>query len=129
MVRVDKVVVGIAEECRALTGRSPLAGGVGMGRELGLDLARRAECGFVQCVHILANGSGRISGIDLSRVPVLLRRRVLLVGISLDEACIDGHTLSANQALFDAPCNGRLEQVAQQLTLAEPTVPVFEKVE
>lgn len=84
-----------------------------MGRELGLDLACCAECGFVQDVQILANGSGRISWIDPPRVPVLLRRRVLLVGIGLNEARVDGHALSADQALFNAPRHGRLEQVAQ----------------
>lgn len=75
-------------------------------------LAGRAEGGLVQGVQILANGSGRVGGIDPSSVPMLLRSGVLLVGIRLDQAGIHGHALPAGQPFLDAPRDGNLEQVA-----------------
>ncbi len=127
MIRVDQVIVGIAEECRAFAGRRPLAGGIGMRGELGLHLAGRAECGLVQRVEILAHGAGRIGRIDLRSVPVFLRRRVLLVGIRFDQAGIDRHALTADQTFLDAARDGRLEQMPQQLAVAEPAMPVLGK--
>ena len=84
-----------------------------------------AEGGLVQCVKILAHGAGRIGWINLRDVPVLLRRRVLLVGIRLDQARINRHALTADQSLFNAACDGHLEQVAQQFAVAEAAMPVL----
>ncbi|EPX83956.1 hypothetical protein Salmuc_01731 [Salipiger mucosus DSM 16094] len=125
MVGVDQVVVRIAEESRTLTCGRPLAGRVGMRRELRLHLAGSTERCLVQSLKILANGPRGISRIDLRRIPLLLRSRVLLVGIGFDQARVDGHALSADQALFDAPRDGRLKQVAEQFALAETTMAVL----
>jgi hypothetical protein len=96
-----------------------------MRRKLGRDLAGGAEGGLIQCIEILANRAGRIGWINLRDVPVLLRRRVLLVGIRFDETGIDRHALAADEALLDAPRYGRSEQVAEQFAVTEPSVSVL----
>ncbi len=104
VIRVDQVVVGIAEECRTFTRRRPLAGRVGMRRELGLDLAGDPESGLMQRVEILTNRAGRIGLTDLCDVPVLLRRRVLLVrGLPRRKLL---HSEGAEAAQLDPPSLG-----------------------
>ena len=39
-----------------------------------------------------------------------------------DHAGIDGETIAADQTFYDAPPNHRLEQLAQQISVAEPAV-------
>ena len=68
-----------------------------MRREPGLNFAGGSERGFIQFVQILANRAGRICWINLRDVPVLLRRRVLLVRLRLDRAGIHRHALAADQ--------------------------------
>ena len=109
MIRVDQVIVGIAEECRAFAGGRPLAGRVGMRGELGLNLAGRTECRLVQCFEILAHGAGRVEGVDDRCIPVFLRCRVLFVGIRFDQTGIDGHALTADKTFRDATRDGRLK--------------------
>jgi hypothetical protein len=53
--------------------------------------------------------------------------RELFVGIGFDQAGINGHALAADQAFFNAACNGRLEQMTQQFALAETAMAVFGK--
>ena len=91
-----------------------------MRRELGLNFAGGPEGGLVQRVEILADGAGRIRRIDLHGVPFFFRCRVLPVGISLDQAGVNGHALAADQTLVDAARNSRLEQMAKQLAVAKP---------
>ena len=55
--------------------------------------------------------------------PILLLEQSVPVGISFDQAGINGHTLAADQA----PRNRCLEQVAQQFTLSEMPMPVLRK--
>lgn len=98
-----------------------------MGRELGLNLAGCPKCGLIQRVEIFVYGAGRVGRINGRDVPLFLRRRVLLVCVRFDQAGIDGHALTADKAFLDAPCNGRLKQVAQQFTLAEPAMTVLGK--
>src|SRR6056297_1936042 len=67
------VVLGVPLEVRpapgaiaapGLASRGPLAGRVGMRRELGLHFAGGAECGLIQRIEILTNRAGRIGWID-----------------------------------------------------------------
>ena len=58
-------------------------------------------------------------------VPVFFGRRVLFVRISLGQAGIHSKLLTAHQSLSDAPSHSRLEQMAQQIAIAETTVSVF----
>jgi len=67
----------------------------------------------------------RIGRVDPCRVPVILRHRVLLVCIGLDQAGVDGHSLAADQTFLDAARDGRFEQVSQQLTIAKPAMTVL----
>ena len=80
-----------------------------MRRELGLHLAGRAKYSLVQRIEILAHGAGCICRVDARRIPFFLRRRVLFVGIRLDQAGVNRHALATDQALFDAPCHRRLK--------------------
>ncbi len=97
--------------------------------QLGLDLAGSAECRLIKCAEILADRTRRICWFDACGVPFFLRRRVLLVRIDVNQAGINSHALTADKTFLDAARDCRLEQVTQQLTLAETSVPVLEKVE
>ncbi|KPQ13822.1 MAG: putative phage tail protein [Rhodobacteraceae bacterium HLUCCO18] len=101
VVRVDEVVVGVCEERRALSGAGPLAGRIGEGGELRLDLARRPEGGIVEHLKILAHSTGRRLSIDPDRVPVGLGCCVLLVSVRPDQTGIPGEGLTTNHALGD----------------------------
>lgn len=105
----------------------PLACRVGMGCELGLYLAGSAERLVVQNFEIFPDSPRRIIRIDTLRVPLFLGRRVLLVGIGFNQAGIHGEALAADQPLFHATLDSHLEHVAQQVTLAKPTMPVLGK--
>ena len=62
------------------------------------------------------------------RVPVdLLRpfRRALPVGVGPDQAGIDREALAADQPFLDAAPDRRLEQLAQEIAVAEAAVPVL----
>jgi len=50
---------------------------------------------------------------------------LLPVGLGLDQAGIDGKALAADQTFLDATAHHRLEQAAQQITLAETPVAVL----
>ena len=93
----------------------------------GLDIARCAESGLVECVETLSDYAGCVGGIDLSRIPVFLWRRILLVGIGSDQTGIDDPALTADQTFRDAPRDGRLEQVAQKFAVAKTPMPVLGK--
>ncbi len=120
MIRVDQVIVGIAEECWPLARRGPLAGRVGMRGELGLDLAGGPEGRLIQRVEILAHRAGCFGRVNPCGVPLLLRRRVLVVRVCFDEAGVDRHALAADQALSDAARHRHLEQVTQQFAVSKP---------
>jgi hypothetical protein len=64
MIRVDQIVVGITEECRAFAGCGSLAGGIGMRGELGLYLAGSTERSLIQRVEILADRARHIGRTD-----------------------------------------------------------------
>jgi hypothetical protein len=129
VVGVDEVVRGVGKEGVALHRAGPLRRRVGMRGELRLHVARRAEGRVVEHGQIFAHGPRRGIGVDRIRVPILLRRRVLLIGIRLDQAGIDGEVLAADQALGDAPGDHRLEEMPKEVALAKAAMPVLEKVE
>ncbi len=62
--------------------------------------------------------AGRKSGKCMPRPP-LLRRRVLLAGIRLDQAGINGHARAADETCGDAPRHRRPEPMAAQVAGAE----------
>ena len=125
VIGVDQVVVRLAEERRALARRRPLAGRVREGRELRLHLRGRAEgvraftrtsgvhARTVERLQVFPDGARRCLRVDAGRVPLVLRDRVLLVRVRLDEARVDGHALATHQALGDAARDDRLEQMPQ----------------
>ncbi len=127
IVGVNQVVCRIGEEGMAPIGCGPLRGGVGIGCELGRHLAGRPESRVVEDRQILAHRPGsrlRINGIH---VPFGLRCRVLLGGLGLDHAGVDRKPLAAHQALGDAARDHTLEQVPEQVAVAEPPMPVLRK--
>ena len=85
-----------------MAGGRPLAGRIGMRRELRRDLGGRPERGVIERVQVFPHGAGRASGIDRARVPVFLGRGVLFVGVRLDQARIDGEAFTADHAFPDA---------------------------
>ncbi len=119
VVGIDKVVGGICEECWAFACRCPLAGRVGMGCEFRLDGRSRAESRIIQNLQILPNREWRIRQIYGCRMPIFLGRRILFIGVSLDQAGIRRNSLPAHQTLGNAPYDSGLEQVAQQVAVAE----------
>lgn len=124
VIEIDQIVGGIGEEGLALQGSGPLRRRIGAGDELRLGLAGRAPGGLVERVEILAHraaGPGEIVPVD--RLGGF--GRTLLVGIGLDQAGIDRKAFAADQPLRDAALHGRLEQLAQQIALAEAALPVL----
>ena len=93
--------------------------------ELRLHIARGPEGRVVEHGQILAHGARRGLGVDRLRSPVLLRRRILLVGIRLDQAGVHGEAIAADQALGDAPRDHRLEEMPEEVAFAEAAVPVL----
>ena len=76
--------------------REALAGGAGMGGELGLRRGRRSEGFVIQGVEILAHRPGCICGADLVRRPILGVAGVLLLDVGCDQAGIYGEALATN---------------------------------
>jgi hypothetical protein len=125
VVGVDQIVGRIGEEGVTLLGARPLRRGINGRGELRLHRARRAEGGVVENREILPDRARRRVGIDRRRVPVLAGGRALLVGVRLDQAGIDAEPPAADEPLLDTPAYRRLEDVAEQVAIAEPSVPVL----
>ena len=124
VVHVDQVVGGVGEEGVPLQRAGPLRRRIGPRHELRLHLARRTPGGIVERVEILLH---RATGLG-HRLPVdRLRpfRRALLVGVGPDQAGIDREAFAADQPFLDAAAHRRLEQLAQQVAVAEAAVPVL----
>ena len=124
MVHVDQVVGGVGEEGVPLQRAGPLRRRIGPRDELRLHLARRAPGGIVQRVEILlhrAAGLGHRLPVDRFR-PF---RRALLVGVGPDQAGVDREAFAADQPFLDAAPHRRLEQLAQQIAVAEAAMPVL----
>ena len=90
-----------------------------------LFLARGAEGRIVQHVEIFTHRAGRGHRIDGRRVPVLCFQRPAFVRIRLDEAGVHREVIAAHQTLGDAALHGLLEHMAQQIAVAEASMPVI----
>ena len=125
MICIDEVIVGISKEGWPLPCAGPLAGRIGKGGELRLDLARRSKGGIVEHLEILAHGTRRRLSIDPARVPIGLRRSVLLVCVRPNEAGVGCEGLTPNKSLDNAASHHALEQLPEEVTVAEPSVAVL----
>ena len=124
VVEVDEIVGGVGEEGMALQSAGPLRRRIGARDELRLRLAGRAPSGFIQRVEILAHRSTRPGEIvPIDRLGGFCRP--LLVGVGLDQAGIDREAFAADQPFRDATPDGRLEQLAQEIALAEAAMTVL----
>ena len=124
VVEIDRVVGRVGEEGMTLQGSSPLCRWIGPWDELRLHLAGRTPGRLVERVEILPDrppGFGESGPVDLLRA----LGGALLVRIRLDQAGIDGETLTTHQAFLDAAPDGRLEQFAQEITVTEAAMPVL----
>src|SRR4029450_9182124 len=102
-------------------GAGPARRRIGRRDELRGDLARSSERRIVERSEILVDGpAGQLGWQTLGSLDTLLP-----VGLGLDPAGIAGKALAANQTFPDAAAHHRLEQAAQQITLAETPVPVL----
>src|SRR4029434_7323912 len=99
---VDQIVVGVGKERRSLQSASPLCCGIRGRDELRHDLGRATPCRIVEQAEILLHRSARRLGITLF-VPLRSRYRTLTVGLRLDQACVGGETLAADQTGCNAP--------------------------
>ena len=121
VLQVDQVVGAIGEEGEPAVCSRPTRGRVGMRDKLWHNRRRRAEGGIIEHRQILSHGMVR----RLGGLPLATRHAALPVSIGLDHAGVDREAFAANQSLGHAALHGRLEHLAQQIALAEATVPVL----
>jgi hypothetical protein len=124
VVHVDRIVGSVGEEGMPLQRAGPLCGRIGSRHELRLHLARRAPSGIIECVEILLHRAPCLG----HRLPVDRLRpfsRALPVGIGPDQARIDRKAFAADQSFLDTAAHRRLEQLAQQIAVAEAAMPVL----
>jgi len=99
-----------------------------MGSELWLRGGGRCSEGFViQRIEILAYRAWRISGINLSRRPILRIAGVPLLDIGGNQTRAHRKALTPSQTFLYATRNRRLEHMTQQVALAEPTMSILGK--
>src|SRR5262249_27623804 len=99
-------------------GAGPACGWVGRRDQLGNDLGRSPKGRIIQHGQILLDGSARsLWGQALDAV--------LPVRVRLDQAGIDRKAFSADETLIDAAAQDGLEQLSQQITVAEATMTVL----
>src|SRR5262245_2978306 len=96
----------------------PLRGRVRLRDELRHRLARRAPSRLIQCVQILSDGTARPG--DGFPVDVIRSSDgALLVGIGGNQAGIDRKGRSVDQPFCHAALDYSLEELAQQIAVAE----------
>src|SRR5207248_1692817 len=115
---IDQVVGRVAELRWTALLCGPACRRVHWRDQLGSDRCRASERCIVEYLEILANRAARGVGGKLC-VPALA------VGIGANEAAIDGKAFTTDQALGEAALDGRLEQAAQQIAIAEAAVTVL----
>lgn len=125
MVGVDEIVVGIGEERWPVMCGRPLAGRVGMGRELWHHISCSTERFVIQRQKVFYDSAGRRLGIDGVEVPVLLGGGILLVGVGRNQARVGRKPITAHDAPRDALCHDRLKDMSKEVTLPEPAVAVL----
>ena len=121
VVDIDQVVGRIGKERRAPVGRGPARGRIGRRDELRRHLARRAERRIIEDGQILLD---RTAG-GIRRQTRSTLDAVAIAGVGLDQAGIDGKAFATDQALVDAALQHGLEQLAQQVAVAEAAMPVL----
>ena len=121
VLQVDQVVVGIGVDGRPAAGGGPARRRIGGRDELRLDRRRAAEGRVVEHGQILVDRpvGGRLQS---SRVA---GHAALTVGVGGDQAGVDREALAAHQALGHAARDNGLEQLAQQIAVAEAAVAVL----
>ena len=121
MIEVDQIVGAVGIERRLARCRGPARGRIGDGDPLGRDRRCTAERSVIQHFQILADGAaGRFR-----RQAFFARHRSLPVNIGADKTCIDCEAFAANQPFGHAALDGHLEQLAQQVAVAEAAMPVL----
>lgn len=104
-----------------------MAGWVSAGGELRLYLASRTKGCVFKNVEAFTHRPQCICCFDLPSRPVVWVAGVLLLDIREDQTGADSEAFATNKALFSTARNDRLENMAQQVTLAETTMAVLRK--
>jgi len=123
IVDVDQVIGGVAE-VGAVTVRLSIAGRrIDRRNALGLNRRCAAEKGVVEYGEILLDGTPcRTSAKTLRSLDIGLP-----VGLGPDQAGIDSKAVTADQSFLNAAPHGGFEQLAEQITLTEASMPVLRK--
>ena len=122
MLEIDKVVVGIGVDGRRV-GRGRVASRrIGRRDRLRLDRRRAAEGRIVENRKILRDRpiGRRIKVLDLGHAAPAM-------GVSHDDACIDCEGFAPDDPFLDAARHHGLEQLAQEIALAETAMAVLGK--
>src|SRR5467141_4938857 len=109
--------------CQPLSA-GPLCGRIRPGDELRYRLAGCAPGSLIQGIEIFPDGSARLG----DGLPVYIIRpgsRALLVGIGSNQAGIDSKGRPINHPFCHAASNHGLEQLAQQIAIAEAAMPIL----
>src|SRR5438046_2723521 len=123
-LQVDQVVVGVGKERMPFVSAGPLRGRIRPGDELRYRLAGCAPGSLIQGIEIFPDGSARPG----DGLPVDIIRpgsRALLVGIGSNQAGIDRKGSPVDQPFGDAAPDHSLEQLAQQIAIAEAAMPIL----
>src|SRR4029079_18097430 len=123
-LQVDQVVVGVGKERMPFVSAGPLGGRIRPGDELRYRLAGCAPGRLIQGIEIFPDGSARPG----NGLPVDIIRpgsRALLVGIGSNQAGIDSKGRTINQPFCHAASDHGLEQLAQQIAIAEAAMPIL----
>ncbi len=121
MIEVDQIVSGVGVEGRLARRRSPARRGVGEVDPLRLDRRGSAEGSIIEDLKIL---SDRTTG-TFGRETFFPRNRALAVDIGADQARIDREAFCSHQSFSHAALHRHLEELAQQVAVAEPAVSVL----
>ena len=121
MIEVDQIVGGVGVEGRLARRRCPARSGIGEVDPLRLDRRGSAEGSIIEDLKILSYCTTGSFG----RETFFPRNRTLAVNIGADQARIDREAFCSHQSVSHAALDGHLEELAQQVAVAEPPVPVL----
>ena len=120
VLHIDQIIGAIGIHRRPAPGSGPARRRIGWRDELWHDRRGAAKSRIVESSEVLRDRAVGL-GIELiGRFDAALAMRV-----RDDNAGVDGKALAADQALGHAASNHRLEQLSQQVSIAEPAVPVL----
>jgi len=115
--------IGIGKEGRTAHGTGPLGCRVGGGHELRLNVGGCTPGGLVEGGQISLNGAMSI-GTMVLRSPCITWDGALLVGVGRNQTGIHGKAFPPEPPLDKAALDHRLEQVTQDIALAEASMVV-----